>query len=911
MGRHLGQRVWGWLKRVVGGRQGESAAVPVTEDREAVSQEVLEFLMAVLKAEIEDGEKGVFRVLRSRLGLLDQRFLTVMVAWALSTLEEADGETAEGIAGLIGNICVRISDFPLGDRGMNLEIAIAGYQQVVLKVRSPETHREKWAQTQNNLAIAFRNRIRGDRAENLEQSIHAYQQALLVRTREDFPVDWAMTQNNLAAALMERIRGDRAANLEQSIHAFQQALLVYTRENFPVQWATAQNNLANALRERIRGDRAENLEESIHAYQQALRVYTREDFPVQWATTQNNLATALSDRIRGDHAENFQRAVQGYRNALEIRSPESFPLECLNTGRNLGQAAFKEGQWELALEGYGVAMAAIEQSRSWSVTEERRQEVLSQSIGVYENAIHCHVQRGHLSQALEIVERVRSKGLVELMGTGDLYQSGEVPAPIREILHRLDATQQQLQTATQHQLVTTGPNRSRVATAASEQVQALEAERTVLRNQLARLDPIASGFRDVQPLTLGEMQTLVDHPTTALLSLYITDNETHIFILRQTDPDLFTIPGQGFKELNGWLVEKWLQPYAERSTKEWAEQMPKVLAELSDRLQLNDLIQQHLTDITDLILIPHLLLHQIPFAALPLPNDQLLGDRFTLRYAPGCQVLKICRDRQDTTPTPTPTYGIVENATNDLPCSAYEGQQLAQTLGVPSDRHLRGNAATAIAYRQLLQTCTSIVSTHHAQHRLDNPLESHLLLGNGDRITLGQLLLPTWRFPDLDEIFLSCCETSFTFTGKPIDDVLTLGTGFLCAGANSIIGTLWSVDDLATALFSLHYHHHRQTGSDRPTALRQAQTHLRHLTGQTFQKKYAPALKQHLEAEFDRLCDLLDQAETAGDSDRITALDSAAAKTEKILANLETYSQQVHPFAHPFYWAGFTCQGLR
>ena len=561
-------------------------------------------------------------------------------------------------------------------------------------------------------------------------------------------------------------------------------------------------------------------------------------------------------------------------------------------------------------------MAAIEQSRNWSVTEDRRQEILSQSIGVYENAIHCHIQRGHLSQALEIVERVRSKRLVELMGTGDLYQSGEVPETIREILRRLDTTQQQLQTATQKQLVTTGPTRSRVATAESAElsdaIKALEAERKDLRNQLAKLDPIASGFQDVQPLALDDMQSLVDNPKTALLSLYITDNGTHIFILRQTGTEVFTIPDQGKKELAVWLVKNWLQPYAERSTGEWLAQMPKVLAELSDRLQLNDLIQQHLTDITDLILIPHLLLHQIPFAALPLSETELLGDRFTLRYAPGCQVLKICSDRQqETTPAATPTYGIVENATNDLPCSAYEGQQLAQTLAVPSDRHLQGPAATAIAYRQLLKNCTSIVSTHHAQHRLDNPLESHLLLGNGDRITLGQLLLPTWRFPDLDEVFLSCCETSFTFTGKPIDDVLTLGTGFLCAGANSIIGTLWSVDDLATALFSLQYHHHRQTGSDRPTALRQAQNHLRQLTGKTFQAKYAPALKQHLEGEFDRLCDLLDQAEAEGDSNRAKDLNNAAAKTERILANLEKYGKQDHPFAHPFYWAGFTCQGLR
>lgn len=43
--------------------------------------------------------------------------------------------------------------------------------------------------------------------------------------------------------------------------------------------------------------------------------------------------------------------------------------------------------------------------------------------------------------------------------------------------------------------------------------------------------------------------------------------------------------------------------------------------------------------------MPHLFLHQIPFAALPL-KDGYLGDRFRLRYAPSLQVLGFCQGRQ-------------------------------------------------------------------------------------------------------------------------------------------------------------------------------------------------------------------------------------------------------------------------
>jgi tetratricopeptide (TPR) repeat protein len=102
---------------------------------------------------------------------------------------------------------------------------------------------------------------------------------------------WAATQNNLGNAYAERIRGERAENLEQAIFHYQQALEVYTRQAYPQQWAATQNNLATAYAERIRGERAENLEQAIFHYQQALEVRTRQAYPEDWAMTQNNLGT--------------------------------------------------------------------------------------------------------------------------------------------------------------------------------------------------------------------------------------------------------------------------------------------------------------------------------------------------------------------------------------------------------------------------------------------------------------------------------------------------------------------------------------------------------------------------------------------------------------------------------------------
>jgi len=224
-----------------------------------------------------------------------------------------------------------------GERAENLEQAI-GHLQRALEVYTRQDFPADWAMTHNNLGNVYRDRIRGDRAENLEQAIGHFQRALEIYTRQAFPEQWATTQNNLGTAYSDRIRGDRAENLEQAIGHYQRALEVYTRQDFPDQWATTQNNLGTACGDRIRGDRAENIEQAIGHFQRALEVYTRQDFPEDWAMTHNNLGNAYADRIRGERAENIEQAIACLNNALTVWTAEAFPHDHAVAARNLQRA---------------------------------------------------------------------------------------------------------------------------------------------------------------------------------------------------------------------------------------------------------------------------------------------------------------------------------------------------------------------------------------------------------------------------------------------------------------------------------------------------------------------------------------------------------------------------------------------
>ncbi|MCP2732494.1 hypothetical protein NJ959_29100, partial [Symplocastrum sp. BBK-W-15] len=60
----------------------------------------------------------------------------------------------------------------------------------------------------------YSDRIKGERAENLELAIACYRNALTIYTPEAFPEDWAKTQKNLEIAYNQSIRGDDPDQME-------------------------------------------------------------------------------------------------------------------------------------------------------------------------------------------------------------------------------------------------------------------------------------------------------------------------------------------------------------------------------------------------------------------------------------------------------------------------------------------------------------------------------------------------------------------------------------------------------------------------------------------------------------------------------------------------------------------------
>ncbi len=78
------------------------------------------------------------------------------------------------------------------------------------------------------------------------EPIDCFYHALEIYTRPKFPEHWAMLQHNLGLAYFDRIKGERWDNLQKSIECFNKSLEVFTQDEFPTKWQINQEDLSQS-----------------------------------------------------------------------------------------------------------------------------------------------------------------------------------------------------------------------------------------------------------------------------------------------------------------------------------------------------------------------------------------------------------------------------------------------------------------------------------------------------------------------------------------------------------------------------------------------------------------------------------------------------------------------------------------
>ena len=760
----------------------------------------------------------------------------------------------------------------------NTERAIECYD-AALEFYTRDTTPEQWAKTQQNLGIAYSHRVREDKEENIDKSIKYYQAALTVYTHTAYPEDWAKVYSNLAGTYLRRIRESKEENIERAIGCCDAALQVYKRENFPQDWANTLNNLAIAYTFRIRENKTNNLKLAVENLQLAAKVLTREEFPYRWAGIQFNLVIVYNQ------LEQLDAMIECFNLASKIFTPTSFPIECFNLWKVISEFTFLNEWWTAAWQSYSTAIAAVEQSREWATNEAARQEIQLNAIDVYIKMVQACINDGQIEKALETVERSKSRNLVELLANSELEPKGaddSLKQKLRTLRSTISSIRQLLAQADNNSTFnrdsfqgfrsseTSSYNREYIAQQ-RELLQEYQRQLDEVFAQCQELDPAFTLTQKVNHITVAEIRDLIDSHT-AILEWYIGTDSFQIFIVTQSNLEVVEFDKAELEKL-----EAWNQQYLEalfNDTETWQDNLSESLNSLSQILRLDEILNHPALDNCDsLILVPHRYLHLFPLHALSVsqqtwkrfnpetphlepPANPCLLDCFKkgVRYAPSCQLLQRVQQRERP-PAATRTLFAIQNPTEDLDYTDIEVETIKRDFS-PADI-LSKQQATKTALLDNLETIAQAHYVHfscHGSFDFQTPLISSLILAgaiestdsptptgqkslrlrsggqaNPAKCLTLQDIFATLNLPKCRLVTLSACETGLTDTTKQSDDCIGLATGFLYAGSQGVLSSLWSVDDSATAFLMIKFYENLET-ADMAVALNTAQIWLRDVT---------------------------------------------------------------------------------
>lgn len=445
-----------------------------------------------------------------------------------------------------------------------------------------------------------------------------------------------------------------------------------------------------------------------------------------------------------------------------------------------GRLAEKEGDAAGAARFYRKAIEIIEQQRSSIKTEAAKIGFAGDKQKVYGQFIALLFAAGQYGEAFEFVERSKSRALVDMLATKkDFAIAGADPEKTRLALAMLDQADSQ-----SRQL-----NASPVHEPGAEQRNL-----KLVRQDIEAAAPDLSSLVSVSSVPLAEMQDKLAEGEQ-LVEFYYQDDALFAFVLDRKAIQAVKLDGAGL----AGLVQGLRSAVENPGSGAWSNPARLLHARLIKPIE-------SLLAGRRLIVVPHGALHYLPFNALMAEDGSLLIDRHTLRMLPAASVINLLKPVLTAKNSPLLSFGNPDLGDAKLDLAFAEGEARAVANLVNGSRLLLRKEASESNFRRAGGLFSRIHFATHGKFQAESPLDSGLYLAR-DAENDGLLKVSELYSMQInaDLITLSACETGLGKIDNG-DDVVGLARGFLYAGARSVISSLWSVDDKATAeLMSAFY----------------------------------------------------------------------------------------------------------
>jgi CHAT domain-containing protein len=558
--------------------------------------------------------------------------------------------------------------------------------------------------------------------------------------------------------------------------------------------------------------RQERYREALILCRAASRFFGRAKIPDKFVSTQLLLAQLqlLSGKL--------QAAKQACVRAIDTLKQTELPVLACQAQQLMGRIHLAEGLPAEAFPHYEQASRLLEATRGDLVGDEVKISFIQDKLEIYERLVQLSLEptSGHYSQkqAFRYIEQSKSRSLQDLAsmeGVSDFSPDGSSKAEMKAQELRAEINYYSRKLADEQLRSPEIAAKTRIDLQSA--IQKREKQLLRLAREMPASDAETARLSSSKGGTLEEIQAALPADAT-ILEYFQIENQLHAAAITNKELEIVPITEIGqigslmqhleFQLAKFRLGTDYLRTFGDSLLKaiqhHLKELHQKLLAPLEKRLT-----GQHL------VIVPHGLLHRLPFQAL-YDGDKYLIDRFTISYAPSSTVHTLCHKRPANARRSALVMGIPDMA---APLILDEATAVAGII--PDAELLLNESATAPSLQSKGSHCWLIHIATHGYHRQDSPMFSGIRLGDS---ILSLYDLYKFRLP-AELITLSGCATGLS-TVAGGDELLGLVRGLIRAGARAALLSLWDVQDRSTLEFMVHFYQHMVAGTNKGVALQKA-----------------------------------------------------------------------------------------
>ena len=732
-------------------------------------------------------------------------------ALAIWQAREDWAEAADATYGL-GQLKLRRGDFPAAER--ILSEALTVFQRTGPLARELEVRRMLAGAlaAQGSLQRAVDALREADDLANAEPTALDVQGGIVLSR-----ADLAFQLNSLAEAERLYLRAERlyqqAGNTDGQAEAQHgKGMLLQAREDYPgaeamfesahrIQ-AAGGNVRAAALTRASMGQLARARGDTAQARRLLARASTELEAakdPVSLASTLGEMAALENDRDRPAAAESL------YRRALATLENRAAPDVAWRLYAGLARARHARGAPSDAAQAFRLAVGEIEKASHSLVLPERRAGFLADKWEVYAELALLERSRGNPGAAFEVSERLRAREMLDLLGLGRI---GRPTGAAAELVAREQDLRRHIATLSNAlEGTATGPLRGPSLVVESGAVrEAMLSAQGAYSDLMLEMRERAPRHAELVNQPISGWREVAGHLRSddAFVEYLVSDSGSVAFIVLR---DTLAIVDLGIARKDLARLAAFARGTVEspRSPADslWRGPFRRLYRHLIEPLEDSGLLARA----ARLVMVPHAELHYLPFAAL-LGDRGPLIQRYEIVTTPSATVWLALGERSSR-PAGDGVLAVAPR-TDALPGSEREVQAVARLAG-PNVQTLMSTQATEAAFvraaagKRVLHLATYGVLNKH------NPLFSFVEFApdgaQDGRLEVHEVFDLTLN---ADLVVLSACQTGLG-SGRladvpPGDDWVSLTRAFLHAGARSVVATLWTVDDRATAALMEEFH---------------------------------------------------------------------------------------------------------